>query len=232
MIENERSLYRAESSSGDEDYEYETTAEDFEPSEGEHPSRVPEFPNLRSINNYLNNLNMSFNRFNFNSRINDLVTGGSENLWKIYENSRFHQVGSTLRKPKIESIANLWKQLGDEEYEAALKRLEFEQVRQKASEEVQRRLGPKLRRQRSAENNRAKVESQPAVKKEEKELLNQAFWTQLFGLKTEEAVGDMGGVVGDGDVRIVDIPPNPFYSRLTLRPWDWIKVSSCLSLIY
>lgn len=169
------SYHEDSSSSSPEDYEYETTSEQ-EFDIGESPADLilqqEPFVHFRSLNNYLNNLNLATFNFNLNNRFNAFVADSP--LWKLYENSPHFPIGVPLPKPpKIDAIANLWRQLGDhdgaDEAENIGKRLEFERVRKRASEEVQRRLGPKINQKEEEETIRRQAKEATTIGEDEED---------------------------------------------------------------
>lgn len=154
---DERGSFEDSSSSPDEDYDYETTSEELElDSIRESPADLifqqEPFVHFRSLNNYLNNLNLAALNLHLNNRFNAFVQESS--LYKLYENSPPFpgvRVPPLPKPPKIEVIvSNLWKQLGDndelDEAKNLGKRLELEKARKRACEEAQRKLGPKIQK--------------------------------------------------------------------------------------
>jgi len=140
----------------------------------------------------------------------------------------------------------LWKQLADEESEAQLKRLHFQDVQKKAAAEVRRRLEPKIKSNTQPYPKHLLISStDPGSKTVEKNIntakegegdgvlaLDQEFWSQFFGFKTEgdETPENSGPDVWPTNTNSQPKPPlNPFYSRLHLTIYDKIKVR-CFSV--
>jgi len=212
---------------------------------GQFLTLLPSFPYPTSTyfpNFNLANLNDKFTQFN--ASLNKLYYEGSNRLTlpQLPSPSTLTSSSSVVR----ERVINLYNALVDEEYKENQKRKEFEKVRREFIDKLSKNSTKKSTLSRSLdkstsekkvdrkflgnEKTSSQEESQDkSILKEdddddETDPLSDEFWSTAFDNSTTTMAG--AGGVGSGDDSTKNRPPlNPFYSRLSLTPYDKIKVS-------